>query len=70
MSNLANHTSADDMRSSLKLINPKSSEEIRKYLEYLNESLNDEVKNRNRASVIKMLRTKINQIKKQKPERV
>lgn len=62
------NTSVDDIRSTLHLMNPKTSEEIRKYLIYLNENFDYEVKNRNRSSVIKMLRSKINQIKKLKPE--
>jgi hypothetical protein len=63
------NTSADDIRSSLRLLNPKSSEEIRRYTDYLNRSLDYEVKNHNRATVIKMIRAKINQYKKLKPER-
>lgn len=70
MSDVINHTSVDDIRGTLKLMDPKSSEEIRKYLDYFNRSLDFEVKNKNRSSVIKLLRAKINQVKKQKPERV
>jgi hypothetical protein len=64
------NTSVDDIKSSLRLLNPKSSDEIRRYTDYLNRSLDFEVKNYNRATVIKMIRGKINQFKKLKPERI
>jgi hypothetical protein len=69
MSRIINNTSADDLNSSLKLINPQTGFEIRDTLEMLNSSLDNEVKNRNRASVLKMLKAKINKIKKMKPGR-
>jgi hypothetical protein len=62
-----NNTSVDDIRSSLALMNPKTRFEIRDDLDYLNRGLDYEVKNRNRSSVIMMLRAKINKIKKLKP---
>jgi uncharacterized FlaG/YvyC family protein len=67
--NVINHTSVDDIRSSLRLMNPETSDEIRKYLDYFNRSLDFEVKNKNRGSVIRMLQAKINKVKKQKPVR-
>ncbi|HLN56106.1 MAG TPA: hypothetical protein VK207_08940 [Bacteroidales bacterium] len=70
MKDILGNTSADDIRSSLRLMNPKSSDEIRRYTEYLNNSLDFEVKNRNRATVVMMIKAKLNRIKKQKPERV
>lgn len=63
------NTSADDLRSSLKLINPKTGFEIRECTEMLNKNLDYEVKNRNRASVTGMLKSKINQVKKLRPGR-
>jgi hypothetical protein len=62
-----NHTSVDDMSSSLRHMNPKTSFEIANDLDYLNRSLDYEVKNRNRSSVINLLKAKINKIKKLKP---
>jgi hypothetical protein len=64
------NTSVDDIRVDLRRMNPKSSDEIRSYLEYLNTSLDFEVKNLNRATAIKLIRSKINHIKKLKPERI
>lgn len=60
-------TSVDDIRSSLKLMNPKTSFEIREDVDFLNRCLDFEIKMRNRASVIKMLRAKINKLKNLKP---
>lgn len=62
-----NHTSVEDIAGSLKLMDPKTGFEIRNGLEYLNRSLDYEVKNQNRSSVIKLLRAKINKVKKLKP---
>lgn len=59
-----NHTSVEDIASTLKLMNPKTSFEIRNDLEYLNRSLDYEVKNQNRSIVIRLLQAKINKVKK------
>ena len=67
MNDVINHTSVDDIRSSLRLMNPETTDEMRRYLDYMNRSYDYEVKNSNRASVIKLLRAKINQLKKFKP---
>ena len=65
--NVINHTSVDDIKGTLALMNPKTSFEIRDDIEYLNRSLDYEVKNQNRSTVIRMLQVKINKVKKLKP---
>ena len=67
MSRIIVNTSVDDLISSLRLRDPKTSFEIRDTLEFLNLNLNYEVKNKNRATVIRMLQAKINKVKKLKP---
>jgi hypothetical protein len=57
----------EDIASSLKLIDPKAGFEIRDTLDYLNNSLAYETKNQNRSTVIRLLQTKINKVKKLKP---
>lgn len=59
--------SVDDIRCSLHLMNPKTGFEIRDSLDYLNRSMDYEVKNHNRSTVLKMLRAKVNKLKKLKP---
>ncbi len=64
MEYLISQTSVDDMRSSLKLMNPRTRFEIREDLDYLKRSLSDEVKNRNRSSAIKLLQATMKRIRK------
>ncbi len=64
MEPIQNVGSVDDIRCTLQLINPKSRFEIRENLNQLNYSLDFEVKNKNRISVIRLLQSKINKLKK------
>lgn len=64
MTNLINHTSADDMKTSLWHINPCTLKELRRDTEMLRASLNDEVAGRNRPTVIKALQVKIRKLEK------
>jgi hypothetical protein len=64
-----NNTSVDDIAGTLKLMNPETGFEIRDTIEYLNRSLAFETKNRNRSSVIRLLQSKINKVKKLRPGR-
>lgn len=66
MGHLINHTSADDMKISLKLINPTSLREMNRDIDYLRASLNDEVANSNRPTAIKALQVKIRKLEKEK----
>jgi hypothetical protein len=66
MKYLINHTSADDMKISLKHINPTSLRELNNYLDYLRRSLNDEVSKRNRPTMVKALQVKLRQLEKVK----
>jgi len=59
--------SVEDIRCTLKFMNPKTGFKIREDLDYLNRSLDYEVKNMNRVSVIRLLQAKINKVKKLKP---
>ena len=61
--------SVDDMKCSLGHMDPKTGFEIRDALDYLNRSLVYEIKNKNRVTVINMLHSKINKVKKLKPGR-
>jgi hypothetical protein len=63
------NTSVDDISSSLRLINPKTGYDIREDITMLNHNLAYEAKNKNRTAVLKLLRAKINKIKKLKPGR-
>jgi hypothetical protein len=64
MEHLINHTSADDMKSSLYHINPCNLKELRRDTERLRAGLNDEVANSNRPTVIKALQVKIRKLEK------
>jgi hypothetical protein len=65
---LINVGSVDDIRCSLKLISP-GNETFRKYdLRYLRKEGRKERKGQNRSTVIKMIRSKINNIEKMKFE--
>lgn len=66
MGNLINHTSVDDMKISLKHINPSSLRELNRDIDYLRRSLNDEVENKNRPSAIKFLQMKVAKLEKGK----
>lgn len=66
MEHLINHTSADDMKVSLKHINPTSLRELNRDIDYLRKSLNNEVANSNRPTVIKALQVKIRKLEKEK----
>lgn len=66
MEHLINHTSADDMKISLKHINPTSLRELSRDIDYLRDSLNDEVANSNRSTVIKALQVKLRKLEKSK----
>lgn len=56
--------SVEDMRGSLKLMNPQSNADKQWILSYLVLSLDYEVKNKNRVTVIRLLQVKINKVKK------
>lgn len=58
--------SVDYLRCSLALIEPKDDEDRHRYIKYLNDEMNDEYRNRNRSTIIKMLDAKIRQLKKMK----
>jgi hypothetical protein len=64
MSNTINHTSVDDMRSSVALMNPESKIEIRSVIDRLSIALSDELRNKMRTSVITLLNKKINSLEK------
>ena len=64
MEDVINNTSVDDIRSSLYHIDPGSPATIRDDLEYLRRSLKYEIENRNRITVIKMLKAKIRNIER------
>ncbi len=56
--------SIEDMRSSLRLMNPQSKADKQWILSYLVLSLDYEVKNKNRVTVIRLLQGKIDKVKK------
>ena len=58
--------SVDDLRSSLRLMNPDTNEDRNRYIKWLTEELDDEYRNRFRSTIIKMLDVKIRQLKKLK----
>lgn len=58
--------SVDDLRSSLRLMNPETDEDRNRYIKGLTEELEDEYRNRFRSTIIKMLDVKIRQLKKLK----
>lgn len=58
--------SVDDLRSSLRLMNPETDEDQNRYIKGLTEELDDEYRNRFRSTIIKMLDVKIRQLKKLK----
>ena len=58
--------SVDDLRSSLRLMNPETDEDRNRYIKGLTEELDDEYRNRFRSTIIKMLDVKIRQLKKMK----
>lgn len=58
--------SVDDLRSSLRLMNPETDEDRNRYIKGLTEELDDEYRNRFRSTIIKMLDVKIRQLKKLK----
>ena len=61
---LSNLGSVDDIRSSIRLIDPKEPAFAKKDLHYLEKSLEYEKINKNRSSVIKMIQAKMNAINK------
>ncbi len=62
---LSNSGSVDDIRCSLKHRNPQKPGEIREDIAWLNENLNYEIRNKNRSSVIKLIRSAIRRFEKQ-----
>lgn len=56
--------SVDDIRCSLELLNPKNHQDIESVLKYLQSSIDDEKQNKNRATVIRMIKSKIKKINK------
>ena len=62
---LSNNGSVEDIRNSLYFVKPVDPEDARELLKWLQESLDDEVKNRNRSTVIKLIQSKVRLIKKQ-----
>ncbi|MEJ5316761.1 hypothetical protein [Tenuifilum osseticum] len=66
MKTLANQLgSVDDIRNHLKHLNPATVDEARHVLAYLDKSWIDEINNRARSSVLKLLDAKSNAIYKQ-----
>jgi hypothetical protein len=61
---ILNHTSVEDLTSSLRLMNPISKRELQDCIQLLRNSLNDEIADRNRSSVIKVLSNKIKKLNK------
>lgn len=59
-----NFGSVDDIKCSLCFVEPKNPSHAKADLKYLQDSLADEKKNKNRATVLKMIQGKINSIKK------
>ena len=62
---LSNAGSVDDIRCSLQHRNPQKPSEIREDIAWLNMNLDYEVKNKNRSSVIKLIRGAIRRHEKQ-----
>ncbi len=62
---LSNAGSVDDIRCSLQHRNPQKPSEIREDIAWLNENLNYEIRNKNRSSVIKLIRSAIRRYEKQ-----
>jgi hypothetical protein len=61
---LSNLGSVDDIRSSIRFIDPQTPEKAKQDIEYLEFSLGQEKKVRYRTSVVKMIQAKINSINK------
>jgi hypothetical protein len=59
-----NHTSVDDIKSSLQFINPETAGEIKSNRSYLVRSIEYELKNQKRVTVVKMLRAKVKKLDK------
>jgi hypothetical protein len=66
MKNVINHTSVDEIRSSLYHVNPTTLKDTNEFIDYMKLSLKDELENQKRISVIKMLTAKLNQLVKMK----
>lgn len=64
MKRLFINTSIEDMTSSIRLLNPKEPSEAKKFIEELQYNIMVEGQNRNRSSVIKLLKNKITSILK------
>lgn len=62
---LSNAGSVDDIRCSLQHRNPQKPSEIREDIGWLNENLNHEIRNKNRSSVVALIRNKIRKLEKQ-----
>ena len=62
--------SIEDMRGSLKLMNPQSNADKQWILSFLVLSLDYEIKNKNRVTVIRLLQEKINSVKKYKDDKI
>jgi len=56
---LSNYGSVEDIRCSLQHRVPQTPSEMREDIEWLNKNLDYEVKNKNRSSVIKLIRSTI-----------
>lgn len=54
--------SVDDLRSSLALVDPKDDEDRHRYIKYLNDELIEERRTIGRATIIRMLETKIGKL--------
>jgi len=54
--------SIDDIRNSLKHLNPKNNKEAKKILDYLNSSWDDEIRHKGRKTVLLLIDAKTNQI--------
>jgi hypothetical protein len=61
---ISNNGSVEDIRGSLRHMNPTTKTGINEYLDYLNFSFIYEITNKNRNAVRAMLEAKINKLKK------
>jgi len=65
MESISNKGSVEDIRCSLSHMNPQTKSEIQKDLKYLNFSLGYEIIHKNRSTVIRMIQSRLKQLKKQ-----
>jgi hypothetical protein len=64
MDYLTNRGSVDDIRCTLRLMNPVKPSEIRNEIDWLNISLAYEIRTENRITLVRMIKAKINKLKR------